>query len=110
MSDVDKLHLHVRMIIIITFLSVLGEFADSWRKSCGDVVVESCTINVLLLLSLIGSRNSSLFKLSVTNQLPYCFYMVLLSTLRRNEETNEREVERVQMSNKAGFFEKPLET
>ena len=109
MSDVDKLHLHVRMIIIITFLSVLGEFADSWRKSC-DVVVESCTINVLLLLSLIGSRNSSLFKLSVTNQLPYCFYMVLLSTLRRNEETNEREVERVQMSNKAGFFEKPLET
>ena len=32
------------MIIIITsFLSVLGEFADSWRKSC-DAVVESCTI------------------------------------------------------------------
>ena len=28
------------IIIIITFLSVLGEFADSWRKSCDVVVVE----------------------------------------------------------------------
>ena len=39
------------------------------------------------------------------------FLYGLLSTLRRNEETNEREVEmRVQMTNMAGFFEKPLET